>query len=67
MCANQDLLQRAVVGFITVVRALTDSAFNAFVCVAIHNFVPPFYWDIGIMTVFKKINRKNARCCGIND
>jgi hypothetical protein len=42
MGADQDPLQRAEVCILAVMGTLLDSTFNALVCMAIHNFVPPF-------------------------
>ena len=49
--AHQNLFQRAVVGFIAMVRALTDGAFDALVGVAVHNKFLLFFWDRLSMTL----------------
>ena len=42
MCANFDLVQRAVVLQIAMMGALTDGAFNCLVCIAVHFFNLPY-------------------------
>ena len=44
MGADLDLIQGAVVFALTVMGALTDSAFNGLVGMTIHNENPPFIW-----------------------
>ncbi len=42
MGTNQNPLQGAVVGIVTMISTLTDGAFDAFVGMAAHSKVPPF-------------------------
>lgn len=42
MGADLDLIQRAIVLQIAVMRALTDGAFNGLVCFAVHFFNLPY-------------------------
>ena len=42
--AHQNPVQGAVVLGVAVVSAGLDGAFNALVCMTVHNFFPPFVW-----------------------
>ena len=59
MGADQNLLQRAVVGGIAMMDALGNSTFNVLVCVGIHSIFPPFPWDMVSMPQIDRFMRDN--------
>jgi len=56
--AHKDPLQRAVVCLIAVMSALMNGAFDALVCVAIHNLFLLFLCDVVSMTKKKRSIRQ---------
>ena len=53
--AHHDAVQRAVVLGIAMVSALLNGAFDALVCVTIHDFQPPFFeFAVSMRTLPKK-------------
>ena len=58
--AYQDLVQRTVVGFITVISTLPDSTLNALVCVTIHDF---FLLLLRMVLVWLNIQKPYAFSC----